>query len=664
MLLLLLKSPSTVPGGDVLKKQAYLLIAVIAFGMAAFGCSDSLKDYGSESPTLDDSGKTYLLQVARAGLAGKELSGTAPAQVEQPYTKEVFLISFLNGAPYVMARGNGGTLKASVAEAAAKLANKKAFKDRHAFLLEKTRLVVHIMDQVEQLPSKKIKKLRRQIEGGLHGLILVMKEDRTFLLGEEFIYNCWGNVGQKRILGSNIVRKMRKEILSRGEYTNDDWKRVGLHKFTTVSFAEQKPGGGGIVDLYRGNVLVDKKITRADLLTAVAAGARNVATNQKNNGKFGYIYYPCGDIFDSAYNYVRHAGTVYSLFQAYRATGDPVIATAAVKGLKKLQKMVIEPEGYPGVALLKDGKRISLGANALFTLALIEMPDQIVREHPEFDGLREKLGRGLLKFQMEDGSFYTYWRQFKSKKPPKKQAVYYPGETFLAFVRLYESTQDPVWLQAAQKAADYQLGDFERTGVPDNWAIQAYGRMYRQKKDESYANACYAMADELLTHQWGTGKPEPVPYPDYFGGPDNSTPPRSTPAASRTEAMTEAYHAAAFGGDEARMKKYAESVLATYWFDLNQQYRPETVFWQTFPKRALGGVRGSPIANDVRIDYTQHTMTAFLHGLDIAEKAHGKGELDSADCIVDVEAEGLDLEEANQRVLALKMQKGTTIPTQ
>lgn len=651
------------------RKSGFVILLTILAGLLLLtGCTPSgeeFRSYGKERVDLDKDARVYLLSLARATLEGKAVPADGPAIVRAPYSKEVFVTAFLPGVPHATAFANAGSIAESVRQAAEKLKAEPTFRKYFDGSLARTRLVVNVMDRVKKVKDSRTKpleekegnrlarKLRRRIEPGVHGAILVTKGKAFFQLGEEVVWNCWGMEGEDRILGTKMFFKRMQKLSKEGGLAADAWETAALYRFTTHAFMEDRAGSGKrAIPLYRGNVLIGRKITRSQVLEAAARGGRNLGRNQDAEGQYGYIYYPCKDDFDASYNIVRHAGTTYSLFQIYQATGDPYYKDAALKALKYLEPYVESPEDDDSIALLKYKGRSALGSNALLTLALIEMPAELLDAHPSYRDLLDKLGGALLKYQMEDGSFYVHYRQVQRQQPPKKQPIYYPGETFLAFVRLYEKTKDRKYLEAATRAADYQLGDFEKSGVPCNWATQAYSRYYRQNPKEKYALACYAMADELLTHQWGTFKEKKMPFRDFYGGADNSWPPRSTPTASRAEALTEAYDLAAFRKDEENVQRYGKAVLASLWFDMNHQYRPGNTYFLPTPHRALGGIKGSPIANDIRIDYTQHFMTAAIHGLHIAEKFNGKGRLASPLGILDVAATGLSLAEAEKQVLS------------
>jgi hypothetical protein len=614
-------------GGLMRIRRSLCVWLILALVFLAVGCTSggkALPDYGKEKPDFGADGKEHLLGLARATLLGTAPSGKAPAGLTTPYSKEVFVVAYLNGEQPIVGQGNAGTLAGSAVAAAQSIKNNSAFGRKMAKAMDRVRISVHVMTDVKKLKSDQEKKNKRLLEPGLYGAILVVDDKAYFQLGEQVIWECWGYKGQDRILGTKMVLKRLGELCDEASLEPTCFKGKTLYRFKTDSFIDAKAGGGNkALALYRGNVLVDKNYTPKDALAAAAAGGRNLAYNQQKNGKYGYIYYPCENKFDKSYNIVRHAGTTYAMFQIYKATGDPVIRDAALLALDYLKPSIKTPKQDDSVRLLYSRKRSDLGSNALLTLALVEMPAELLEARPEWKEIRDGLARGLLQYQMDDGSFYVKWKGVVAKKPPKKQPIYYPGEAFLAFVRMYEETGEKAYLDAAKKAADYQIKDFEKTGVPDNWVIQAYGRMYRQMPKDEYADACYAMADALLDHQWGTYRKSgaKLPHPDFYGGFDNGWPPRTTPAASRTEALDEAYAAAVAQKNPERIAKYAKGVSAAIWFDLNQQYRPENSYWVPDVQRVLGGFRGSPISNDIRIDYTQHTITGILHGLEAIEAA-------------------------------------------
>ena len=650
-------------------KIAVVFCMLAAMVTLATGCrnrSDRVAEYGDERVELSKASRQYLLDTARAILEGKSEPGDAPDQVTAPFSKEVFIYGFRHGSERLFAHASKGSMVESTKAAARQIQGNSDFDKHYKDNMGQAQLVIAVMDRLQKVPTEKYGNIKKDkpryrrlsgiLEPGIYSILLVDEGRATFLMAHDFIYNCWGMRGQDRIHGWRAAKFLLHTVEKKAGLSKDSWIGKELYRFTTVSFVESTPGGGSHGNLYRTSVLPGKDFTRADILEAAYVGGRNLGYNQAPGGKFGYIYYPCSDTFDPDYNIVRHAGTTYSLFQLYQYTGDPYFKDIALAALEFLSPHIKQPEENPELSILEFNRRSDLGANALLTLALIEMPDNVLAQAPQYRELRDRLGATLLAFQMEDGSFYKRYRELVAKRPPKKQPIYYPGETFLAFVRLYETTGEDKYLAAAKKAAEYQINDFKKSKVPDNWAIQAYGRYHRHDPQQKYADACFEMAEALLKDQWGTykerkGKVRDLPFRDFYGG-YVGWPPRSTPAASRTEAMDEAYDLAVRVKDEKRTDRYAKAILAAHWFDLYNQYGKGNSYWMPNPARALGGLKGSPIANDIRIDYTQHAITGWLHGLHVVEKYQGAGKLSPTLDIIDVTKAGIDIAEAEKRIKA------------
>jgi len=65
---------------------------------------------------------------------------------------------------------------------------------------------------------------------------------------------------------------------------------------------------------------------------------------------------------------------------------------------------------------------------------------------------------------------------------------------------------------------------------------------------------------------------------------------------------------------------------------LAAQFDADTAYWLKNPAKATGGVRESLFVHDVRIDYVQHAMSAWLHLARILrDPAYGKTGVPSQD---------------------------------
>jgi len=598
-----------------------VVILAIALGLSACTAKGGIGFIGapSERPELSKEQKVDALKLARSELEGVKadvkLDGAEtgyPVIVTlfRPHTKYCFGVS-----------PAGLELPDAIKKAVADIKDKPCFyhyeKD-----MDETRIKIDLAFNEKALKNRSKKKLKYQIEPGINGITLKKGKETLLILPEQVIYESWAQVRTERVLGNKLARKQLRKICRWAHLEKDCWedKNVPISTFEVASFIELSPKGPPI-DLYRGNAQVSPEpLTTERIMNAAKNAADYLIRHQRDDGSFTYIYYPTFDRDTTSYGFVRHVGTTWGFFLLYNATGEDKYKEAGIKALKFFERYVQFPLEAPHAAILKfKGKSAALGSMGIGALTLADAPEDILDEH--YIDLRNRFGNALLFMQIDDGRFYTYFRQAVARTIPKKQARYYPGEALLGLIKLYEVTKDEKWLNAAIKSADYQVEEFWRTGRPDNWSIQALSRLYRIVQDPKYKKACYAMADWNWNHQWR--KDRKPKYPDYLGGYDNARPPRSTPAASRTEAADEALKLALFEDDKEKIEQYAEAVLSAVRFDMNCQYRPENTYFLANPSRALGGIKGSPIANDIRIDYCQHVIAAFI-GATEATKYYGR----------------------------------------
>ncbi|MCZ7584814.1 MAG: hypothetical protein M5R36_16595 [Deltaproteobacteria bacterium] len=54
-------------------------------------------------------------------------------------------------------------------------------------------------------------------------------------------------------------------------------------------------------------------------------------------------------------------------------------------------------------------------------------------------------------------------------------------------------------------------------------------------------------------------------------------------------------------------------------FFVENQWSPQNSWFLPYPDKADGGIRGSLIANDIRIDYNQHALSTEINALSIPE---------------------------------------------
>ena len=648
------------------KNVVVMLLAVMLL-FAWTGCdkkSSGPVKYSGAWVELTDADRTDLVSAARQYLLKKEIDTSGfSKKLTGKYNKEVFVRVFLPGIKSVQAQAHKGSIAESLQEACDRLRDNSKFRSLYKGKMKQTRVGVFIMDEVKKIKTRSTKKMKYSVEAGIHGLIIEREGRVVSQLGEEVLYSGWGMRGFKdrdRVSGSKMVQRRLEYLCKKGDWPRTSWKDdVGtrIWYFSTHAALELEPGGKAFAP-YRAFMIWPKEITRGHLLESAWLAGRNIAMHTDEKGKFGYHYRPVADEFasDKHYNIVRHAGSVWGLFTAYNATGDRYLFDAGQRALGYLEGEIKIAAEDANVAYLDYRGKSYLGTNALTLLSLIEIPAEALT--PKLKESRGKLGNGLIAFQVEDGRFYKSWKEVLKGGPvPDPQPRYFPGEAFLALVKFYEIDPQEKWLNAAKLCATAQMEGWDANPKqqPDAWVVQAMSRLYKFTNDEKLAKYVFAMVEWHFRHQWGMpekSKKTSVRYADYFGGADNSTPPRSTPTSARNEANVEAWHLAVAIGDKDMTKRLGDSVMAALWHNSVDQFRPETTYFLPEPAKAIGGIRGSLISNDIRIDYNQHYLAAAIGALDLAEERYGVGEFGvlSEGKILDVHRLKIDPGEAAKKL--------------
>ena len=386
-------------------------------------------------------------------------------------------------------------------------------------------------------------------------------------------------------------------------------------RFSTVSFIEREPGGGGPpVDLVRGMPLAER-VTRAKLLAACEAAGDWLLRFQKPDGSFHYLYNAATDaVDDSAYEITRHAGTAWGLSQLHAATGRRRFRDAARRALDWLLGHL---KTRDDMAWVEHGEQRELGAAALTAVALLEY--RAAAGTRRYDRETRRLGRFLVSMQRDDGFFHTHYdpAEHRGNIPEGEVPLFAPGEAFLALVRLQRLMPDAAWRQAAAKAADFMTTRRDAWHFahdlsmihPDSWTMMALDELHAQgAARRGHADYALFLAGEILDEQ---EEPATARWPDHVGAPRVAVgAPESAVAAGRCEGLLAAWRLARRMG--AATDDYRRAILLAARFQLAHQYDAVNSYLLPNPARALGGFYASYADHTIRIDYVQHNLSALL----------------------------------------------------
>ena len=414
-------------------------------------------------------------------------------------------------------------------------------------------------------------------------------------------------------IGYSKAIKMLKE--KKGTHIEGLSLADGYYILDCESFTEPSPGHKPIA-LFRAGTLLEN-VTADKIRKSITLGGDQLVNLQRVNGRF-YYEYSVGSNKKSMkdYNLLRHAGTCYSLFSLYEATGDEKYLNAGRSGIewliKHLQTPVWDTERtYP----VYNGKA-KLGGAALSLMALCER----VKVDPEFEVTEtmHKLAKHLCKEQKPNGSFNSYY-SWNNKPVQKRHSIYYPGEALLALARYHKLVPgSDEAKQTVLRGADYlidkrwKIFGMQINVPPDAWLMLALSELWDFAPEEKYVNYCLLIADALASDQhvrW-------VPDADYLGGyfPD---PPQITPAGARMEGLTAAYLLAQ--KTQRPLSGLLETIKRGVAFQVRMQIRPEFDHLFPNPRLALGTFRHSPVSGKNRIDYNQHNISGLIVAANILE---------------------------------------------
>ena len=253
------------------------------------------------------------------------------------------------------------------------------------------------------------------------------------------------------------------------------------------------------------------KIQPEELRASIKGGVDYLVRTTDDEGKFSYIVNIDPEVpATDEYNVVRHAGTMYGLgMYLERYEADHEIVRATLKRHGAFLRKQIEPlEGEqdmlaiwsdPSVTGVEGPRRAELGSAALGLIGLTcverEAPGSVPRE--ELTGL----ANFILFMQKEDGDFHARYIPDAGGKLYVPRLLYYPGESALALILLYEVDGNQRWLEAAARSLAFMSRQRNERGDPplDHWMLLATARIW-PVYDKNFA-ACLAAPSGEIFHR-------------------------------------------------------------------------------------------------------------------------------------------------------------------
>lgn len=589
-----------------------LALVVALCGVSFYACSNPAKlgrgdFFNMRKISLTAGDKEYLLQAARDMLEGRSF-------VKREDEHPLLFRAEKRGVFVVVPRKNENALSSfamgdsiiNALENATKLMGRLASADE----IKNTRLRLDILDESFDIKSSPVYKRWRINNRPAMGIIFDTNP-AIALLPEEII--------QRNILdakGRFHAKRLKAVIKDRGVGTKamldfkDDNAQVNWTGFSRISFIEDE--GKKMMPLLNGRRVVFP-VDANTLQNACISGGEYLKRAVKENGKFDYKYYPQMNRSSNSYNLLRHAGSVYSMFDLYQVTGDE----ALFKKAKLAMTYLIDQIDGPGPAEIANGtdfkavfdKKSGMAKAGGSGLALV-----MLAKYAEVSGDRQyvplmgELAKFIIHQTEPNGHLAPKYYKIKPRKKDNFDSLYYPGECVLGLTRLYELDGNMEWIKAGSKLVDFIVYDRDKELTPDNiphdhWLCIAINELYPIVKNDDYKRHAYNIGEAIFRMMRKTSQ-----NPEWVGS--FYKPPRSTPSAIRNEAVIALYQMAKRSGDPTDQFYTMSTTIAK--FELRMQFDDLSGMFLRHPEKARGGFMRSFEDPEIQIDYVQHNISALL----------------------------------------------------
>jgi len=437
-------------------------------------------------------------------------------------------------------------------------------------------IVFNFLYNKQKLEKNYYDYIAENIELGVHAIEIVNDENSAYF--KESV-----PISKNYDLQYTLERLCSKADLYTECYTS---KKTDIYKYDTLTFEGNRYGE--IIDLFRYNVLVNTDDINNERIKESISLSLDWFLNNTDpvTNMLEYEYYPSTDSYSTSNNHVRQLAGLWAITES----SDPMINTT----LNYYLNYKNSTDNYSFLNI--SGSKIAY--NAFLILALINTPN-----YPMCDTLLKEFADGILAMQRDDGSYNTDFLYETSTG-----IDYYPGESMLSLMKLYQVTKDNRYLDSVEKAFTYY-----RTYWRENpntafipWHTQTYKLLHQETNNSELADFIFEMNDWLIDN-YQIVEDE---YPDKIGGFPKNTPRCST--SSYMESINDAYSVAVDIKDTSHIEKYAQSIKIGTRFILQTQFNNQNSFYLENTSRAIGGFKYSLTDNRQRNDMTQHAVLALI----------------------------------------------------
>lgn len=371
----------------------------------------------------------------------------------------------------------------------------------------------------------------------------------------------------------------------------------------------------GTLTRFRADLLREQapkeRVSADRLKRAARRGARFLLRHQLTDGRYTYVYDAHRDrAAPAGYSLARHAGTTYFLAQAARLLEMPEARRGARRALQWLRRHHVRECGSPARSCVAHGRRATVGPTALALLAAAELLAG------GEDAAARRLTQGFTTFlrsmQRPDGELMHEY-DLEAQRRIDVQHLYYSGEAAFALLRAYRVLGERADLEAARRLMKHLTGaGWSFLGSryyygEEHWTCMAVEAADAHLPMDEGFEFCRRWARYNRRMQYGSRETPWRVRGAYGVGP--VLVPRTTPAATRSEAFISVHAMARRRGEPARaLRRQVERGLA---FLLRHQWTPGPTHLMMRPTAASGGMPASPASLHARNDFVQHACSAM-----------------------------------------------------
>ncbi len=352
----------------------------------------------------------------------------------------------------------------------------------------------------------------------------------------------------------------------------------------------------------------DQSLSASHIVAVARKAGDYLVRMSETSGKFVYLFDAASNTAKDEYNVLRHSGTVYALMELYGITKDERLRQTAEKAIRYIAD-TSKPslvQHSPGKLVVEAGS-FKLGANGLAGLSIVEYERQT--GDTSFRPLLRDLMLGITDYQRDDGSFVSKI-YYPSGKDSGFISAYYPGEAIFALMRSYFLLGDRSYLESARRGADF-LVDVRDRGIADDqlphdhWLLYALNELHRALPEKKYVEHSKKIVGAILRAQLVKGVST-----DWIGGFDK--PPRSSPAATRTEGLLAAYQMLSRVKEGALLLSMRSCIERAINFQLRTFLDEKDVLKYAAGRKLVGGFVEALDESTIRIDTVQHNLSSLV----------------------------------------------------